>query len=197
VDDEDFSDAGYNHPNSFMAPQQVITNPNCWLHGWNFTTELYRILEYAMDELNLRRSSNIDSVSLSNLFRKRVPHKSIVLDKITSMYEELTSRFRAIKSIPQSRKRGLDDKISFQVANITATFHLLRMTLFTSEEATIDQKCAIARDLLDGLAKIPIFCLRVMSSPLLHHLAGICSILSSAIEGLISESSYLQVREVL
>jgi hypothetical protein len=197
VDDENFSDTGYNPQNSFMTPQQTITNPNCWLHGWNFTTELYRILEHAMDELHLRRLSNIGSVSLSDLFRKRVPHKSVVLDKVTSMYEELPAQFKGIKSMPQNGKGGPDDKIGFQVTNITATFHLLRMILFTSEEATIDQKCAITRDLLDSFAKIPIVFLRASSSPLFHQSAAIGSILGSEMEEPLSESSHLQVREVL
>ena len=43
---------------------------------------------------------------------------------------------------------------------------LVRMVLFTAEEATVDQKCAIARELLDGFAQVPVFFLRAISSPL-------------------------------
>jgi hypothetical protein len=31
------------------------------------------------------------------------------------------------------------------------------MVLFTAENATVDQKCAIAHELLDGFAKVPVF----------------------------------------
>ncbi len=88
------------------------------------------------------------------------------------------------------------------------------MVLFTAEDATVDQKCAIARELLDGFSQVPVLYLRAISSPLvsqnvlpirlvilttskLYHLAGIGSILGSVIEGPLSESSYHQVREVL
>lgn len=169
----------------------------CWVHGWNFTTDLYRILEHAMDDFHRRRPS-IGPLSPSDLFTRETPHQSVVLSKVMSMHDELPPRFKETKSVPPSGKGpGLEDKFSFQAANITAALQLVRMILFTSEDATVDQKCAIARDLLDGFAKVPIFFLRAISSPLLHHLAGIGSILGSVIEGPISEASYMQVREVL
>jgi hypothetical protein len=40
--------------------------------------------------------------------------------------------------------------------------------LFTAEDATVDQKCAIAQDLLDSFAKVPVFFLRAISSPLVR-----------------------------
>jgi hypothetical protein len=199
VDDEFFSESGYHPPNVLISsfPSQAITNPISWLHGWNFANELYRILEHAMDDFHRRRPSNIDPFSPSDLFRRDAPHQSVVLDKVMSMHAELPPRFKETKLIPQNGKGGLEDKFSFQVANITATLQLVRMMLFISEDATVDQKCAIARDLLDSFAQVPLFFLRAISSPLPHHLAGIGSILSSVIEGPLSESSYLQVREVL
>jgi hypothetical protein len=114
-----------------------------------------------------------------------------------AMYDELPPSFKETKMTAQNMRGGLEDKFSFQAANITATLQLVRMILFTSEDATVDQKCAIARDLLEGFSRVPVFFLRAISSPLLHHLAGIGSILGSVIENPISEASYLQVRQVL
>lgn len=113
------------------------------------------------------------------------------------MHEQLPARFKETKLMPQNGKGGLEAKFSFQAANITATLQLVRMVLFSADEATVEQKCDIARDLLDSFAKIPAFFLRAISSPLLHHFAGIGTILGSVIEGPLSEPSYLQVREVL
>lgn len=45
------------------------------------------------------------------------------------------------------------------------------MILFTAEDATVDQKCAIAHELLDGFAKVPVFYLRAISSPLVRNTA--------------------------
>lgn len=50
---------------------------------------------------------------------------------------------------------------------------LVRMVLFTAEDATVDQKCAIAQDLLDGFSRVPVFFLRAISSPLVRHVATI------------------------
>jgi hypothetical protein len=132
-----------------------------------------------MDDFHKRRPHTTSPFSPSDLFRRDTPHQSVILDKVMGMHEQLPARF------------------SFQAANITATLQLVRMILFTSDETTVDQKCTIARDLLDGFAKVPVFFLRAISSPLLHHLAGIGAILASVIEGPLCEPSYLQVREVL
>ncbi|KAE8450522.1 hypothetical protein EG329_006253 [Mollisiaceae sp. DMI_Dod_QoI] len=190
VDDEFFSDAGY-HPS--LNP---LANPSCWLRGWNFTTDLYRILEHAMDDFHRRRPTN-SGFCPSELFNREIPDQSVVLDKVMFLYEDLPAQFKETKLNPLNGNGGLEDKNSFQAANITATLQLVRMILFTSEDATVDRKCAIARDLLESFAKIPVPFLRAISSPLLHHIAGIGTILGSAIEGPISETSYIQVRDVL
>ncbi|KAF4630568.1 hypothetical protein G7Y89_g7580 [Cudoniella acicularis] len=197
VDDELFSDAGYIEHNSFLPyPSQAITNPNSWLHGWNFTTEMYRILEHRMDDFRRRRPPSGGPYFPSDLFRRDIPHQTIVLEKVMSMYSELPQRFKEAK-IAEKGRPGQDDKFSFQAANITVALQLVRMVLFTAEEATTAEKCSIARELLDGFVKVPVIFLRAISSPLLYHLAGIGSILGSTIEGPISETSYFQVREVL
>jgi hypothetical protein len=43
INDEFFSDAGYqglNTPMQGYNPPQAVRNSSCWLHGWNFTTEV-------------------------------------------------------------------------------------------------------------------------------------------------------------
>ncbi|TVY51634.1 hypothetical protein LCER1_G007283, partial [Lachnellula cervina] len=199
INDEFFSDAGYQ---GLSAPVQgfnlprTISNPSCWLHGWNFTTELHRVLEHAMDDLYRHRSAPIGSFSPTDLFGRDTTQHSVVLSKVMYMYDHLPQKFKEAK-LPRNGKAGKDEIYSFQAANITATLQLVRMILFTSEDATVEQKCKIARDLLDGFSKIPVVFLRAISSPLLHHLAGIGSILAPVMEGPLSESSYLEVRHVL
>jgi hypothetical protein len=209
VDDDHFSDRGFissdGHTQLGESPtthnrrlsissNNTLTDPNCWLHGWNFTTELYRILEHAMDDFHRRRPQNIGPFSPSNLFFKEVPSQSAILAQVRIMRDELPLRFRETRSVVADMA---ENRYSFQAANITATLQLVQMVLFTAEEASVDEKCAIAQELLDGFAKVPVFFLRAISSPLLHHLTGIGLILGSVIEGPLSESAYLQVRGVL
>lgn len=69
--------------------------------------------------------------------------------------------------------------------------------LFASGGGSIEERCKIASDVIDAFTRIPVTYLRAISSPLLHHLAGIGSILGSVFEEPISEDAYQQVRVVL
>lgn len=69
--------------------------------------------------------------------------------------------------------------------------------LFASGGGSIEERCKIASEVIDAFSKIPVAYLRAISSPLLHHLAGIGSILGSVFEEPLSETAYEQVRVVL
>jgi hypothetical protein len=138
VDDEFFSDNGYNLPSSFTVPQQRITDSNCWIPGWNFTAELYRIIEHAMSDFHRRRSSANSPALQSDLFGREIPPPRAVLDKTMTMYEALPVQFRELKSLPQNNKRHPENKFAFQADNIIATLHLVRMILVSSEDRIVD-----------------------------------------------------------
>lgn len=78
-----------------------------------------------------------------------------------------------------------------------ATVQLLRMMLFASGGGSIEDRCQIASEVIDAFTLIPVTYLRAISSPLLHHLAGIGSILGSVFEEPMTELAYEQVRVVL
>lgn len=69
--------------------------------------------------------------------------------------------------------------------------------LFASGGRSIEERCKIASEVVDAFTRIPVAYLRAISSPLLHHLAGIGAILGSIFEEPISEMAYEQVRVVL
>ncbi|KFY57810.1 hypothetical protein V496_06357 [Pseudogymnoascus sp. VKM F-4515 (FW-2607)] len=201
VDDERFSDEDFSNLLPQRSPHQGVEvrpgpdiDNSSWLHGWNFTTDLYVVLEHAMDGFHRHRPRTMAHFSPNNMFNRVAPSQSTVLDKVMWMHQQLPDRFKEIRSVTSDTG---EDRLSFQAANIAATLQLVRMVLFTAEEATVDQKCVIARELLDGFAQVPVFFLRAISSPLLYHLAGIGSILGSVMEGPLSKSSYLQARTVL
>jgi len=78
INDEFFSDAGYQGltPMQRYNPPQSVSNSSCWLHGWNFTTELYRVLEHSMDDFRRHRSTPVGSFSPRDLFGRDTPHQS-------------------------------------------------------------------------------------------------------------------------
>lgn len=118
---------------------------------------------------------------------------SPVLNDVKLMYGNLSQRFRETRPLI---KDVSEDRYNFQAANIAATPQLLRMVPFAAEGANLVQKCQIAGELLEGLAKVLIAYLKAISSPLLHHLTGIGSILRSIFEDPLSGKSYFQVRAV-
>ena len=170
-------------------------NSDSWLCGWNFTTDLYRILEHAMDNFRTRRARLHKNSFLSEIFGDRnMVSQSSVCDSVTAMYHRLPQRFKETPPITFDMR---EDRFGFQAANITATVQLLRMVLFAARGATIDERCQIAREVIESFIHVPVGYLNAISSPLLHHLAGIGSILASVFEEPMTDNEYLQVRSVL
>lgn len=128
VDDDRFSERDFanllpespTHRRGGASPT-TVTNNSSWLHGWNFTTELYRVLEHAMDDFHRRRPPNIGPFSPSDLFLREAPSRSAVLAKVMSMHAELPDRFKETRSVVSDM---IEDRFSFQAANIAATLQV-------------------------------------------------------------------------
>jgi hypothetical protein len=203
IDDDMFDDNGF-APVSDNSPPVIGPSPSrlmgavretSWLCGWNFTTDLYRILEHAMDNFRTRRARLQKKTFLSEIFGDRnFVSQSSVSDSVMNMYANLPQRFKETPPITFDMK---EDRFGFQAANIVATVQLLRMVLFAARGATVSERCQVAREVVEAFVNIPVGYLNAISSPLLHHLAGIGSILGSVFEEPLSEPEYLQVRSVL
>ncbi|KAF4241308.1 hypothetical protein CNMCM6457_006411 [Aspergillus fumigatiaffinis] len=169
--------------------------PSQWMRGWNFTTDLYRILEHAVDCQRWRSPSNTDGkTGVWSLFRPAPMAASSVMDHVLSMYSSLPAQFR---ETPPVTGDPAQDIVGFQSANIQATLQLLRMVLSANEDPGADGKCDVAGQVLSVFSKVPVEYLKAISSPLLHHLGGIGYILGSVMEGSLSERCYRRVRTLL
>ncbi|KAF2141328.1 uncharacterized protein K452DRAFT_298714 [Aplosporella prunicola CBS 121167] len=176
------------------APTALI-DPVCWLHGWNFTTDLYRVLEHTVNRLRSRRVSPVSSRSVHTCFPEEPFSGPAVLQSTFEKYSVLPMCF---KNLPQVTGDPEKDIFGFQAANIQATLQLLRMVLFSVQEhADVDQKCQIAAELLATFQTVPIAYQKAISTPLIYHLAGIGTILGSVMESPLSEASYLKLRDML
>ncbi|RMY09652.1 hypothetical protein D0868_04119 [Hortaea werneckii] len=165
-----------------------------WLQGWNFVTDLYRILEHTLYSLRQLRSNRERTPAMPVTFFDCPVSQNAVLDHVMAMYEELPPIFKSTKPITNDSR---DTLFGFQAANIAATVQLVRMVLFTTEGSDVEQKCEIARDLIRAFRSIPVEYLQAISSPLLHHLTGIGVILGSAFHFGLTRSSYKRIRSVL
>ncbi|KAJ5183909.1 hypothetical protein N7492_001525 [Penicillium capsulatum] len=202
VDDDFITTNGYgvasispeSNPTSTGTVTVVSRQPVPWLRGWNFTTDLYRILEYVVDGNRRRFSSANGTTEVWSLFNPLSMSEPAVMDQVLTMYSALPSQFRETSPTTGDMSKDL---FGFQSANIMATLQLLRMMLLSAEEIGVERKCDVVGELLKELSKIPVEYLKAISSPLLHHLGGIGCILGSVIEGSLSEASYARVRTML
>ncbi|KAK0832175.1 hypothetical protein LTR73_002462 [Friedmanniomyces endolithicus] len=197
LNDSEISNAGYGHPPSASFDSPPLTSDSDfqlrWLHGWNFTTDLYRILEHVVDHFRRRRPEHRLRTHIDGIFRQDSVPGATVLDAILGMYKALPARFK--ETPPASEAVG--HRLNFQTANIAATIQLVRMMLFAAEDTTVEQRCCVASELLQAFADVPVMYLRAISAPLLHHLAGIGNLLGSVFEKGLPESLYQHVRTVL
>ena len=203
IDDDLFDDNGFSSKAS-MSPTIIGPSPSrigvqvqssSWLCGWNFITDLYRVLEHVISSFHDRHSRARKWSFLHDIFRdESTVSKTSVRDSVMSMYINLPQRF---KDIPPVSYDVRQDRFGFQAANITATIQLLRMVLFTAAGASIQERCQIANEVIGAFIAVPVAYLQAISSPLMHHLGGIGAILGSVLEDPLSEADYNLVRSVL
>ncbi|KAJ4861720.1 fungal specific transcription factor domain-containing protein [Trichoderma breve] len=173
-----------------IARLVLTAQSDCWLSGWNFITDLYRVLEHALARFRDRRRSFMSEIIDD---QSTVTGQS-VRDKVLRMYLNLPECFKNTPAMAFNQKQDL---FGFQAANITASLQLLRITLFAAGGASIAERCEIASDVVDAFSSIPVqYCLTI-SKPLLHHLGGIGAILGSVFEEPLSEAEYNRVRSVM
>lgn len=171
VDDEFITNHGYgvppispqSNPRSASNVTFVSRQPVHWLRGWNFTTDLYRILEHVVDGNRRRFSSANGTTQVWSLFNPSSMSEQAVMDRVLTLYSALPSQFR---KTPPTTGDMSKDLFGFQSANIQATLQLLRMVLLSAEEIGVERKCDVAGEVLSVFSSIPIEYLKAISSPL-------------------------------
>ncbi|KAH7394278.1 hypothetical protein DE146DRAFT_679512 [Phaeosphaeria sp. MPI-PUGE-AT-0046c] len=170
-----------------------------WLRGWNFTTDLYLVLEQASNRLRARQSRLDDRFDVNAVFGISSTPSSTMLAYITARYNSLPANFKFFDPPTGKPER---DIYGFQAANIQATLLLLRMVFLCTEDdpdkaSDVQLKCNVAAELVAVFENIPTAYLCGISTPLIYHLAGIGSILGSVMENPLSETNYRQIRRML
>ena len=197
VYDEDITELGWNIREPFDLS---------FLHGWNFTTDMYRILEHLVGRLKNRKH---DPDAISAMFTTPGPTANEILDHLTKRYQALPAVFRSANVMTGDIKH---DRFGFQAANIAITFQTVKLALAGAEHHSVGRSCEIAGELLDALAAIPTAYIMSISAPMvgqefhicvvfsdlqLHHLASCGHLLASIIQTPLSPWALMQVRNVL
>ncbi|OAR03146.1 hypothetical protein LLEC1_05586 [Akanthomyces lecanii] len=168
---------------------------DCWLYGWNFTTDLYRVLEHALAGFQGRRCQASRSAFLREIFEEDATiAKRTVQAKVIRKYHTLPESF---KHTPQMTYNINTDRFGFQAANITATVQLLRIVLLAVDGATVEERCEIASDVVGAFTSVPVAYLLSIGAPLLYHLGGIGTILASVTEEPLNLVDFERIRHVM
>lgn len=143
------------------TPASNPYEPSVWMRGWNFTTDLYRILEHAID--GQRQSLRAENESPWSLFRPTPVPGPLIMEHVHSLFSALPSQLQSSKPATGDPEH---DIVGFQSANIQATLQLLNMVLSSSEDQGVEEKCEVAGNVLSVFSTVPIEYLRAISSPL-------------------------------
>ncbi|GAB7345564.1 hypothetical protein MBLNU457_3872t1 [Dothideomycetes sp. NU457] len=172
-------------------PESHSDNPS-WLIGWNFTTDLYRVLEHALSKVRARKffgngRRQVDGLAFQDQFDDQK-----VMRTILGMYYELPAKFKETPPMTGDMRR---DIFAYQAANIQATLQLVRMIMFSMDDgAGVDRKCDVVTEVLSVFHTIPREYLRGISMPLIYHLGHIGQVLASVIDEHLTEARYQRVR---
>lgn len=96
LDDESFSDRGYNSQTDIgLSPSSRWgeVGTSSWLCGWNFTTDLYRIMEHVVT--NFRGRHRHSRTFLGEMFGNQdMPSESSVREGVMRLYSNLPLCFK-------------------------------------------------------------------------------------------------------
>ena len=201
IDDEFITDES-SIPQTVDSPDQLSrerpslqVRSDCWLSGWNFITDLYRVLEHALTRFRNFRPHTQGHSFLHDIFPDSLSlTEAAVRDSVLEMYMKIPTCFKEIPEMTYDVKK---DRLSFQAANISGSVQLLRIVLCVAGDTSIEERCRVASDVVDALVQTPVAYSLAISAPLLHHLGGIGVILGSVFEEPLSESDYSRIRSII
>ncbi|EED13706.1 conserved hypothetical protein [Talaromyces stipitatus ATCC 10500] len=190
-DDEEITETG-------IAP--ITNGAVSFIRGWNFVTDLYRVLEH-MNELWRARETDVTrpGSNLGLLFANLNANRDRVSenDMLLTAQQDWESLPTELKTARPMTGDIIGDRYGFQAANIIITMTTVKMVLTRSEDHTLAQRCAMAGELLDNLSSIPTIYVQATSTAMLHHLAGVGHLLGSITHSPLSPWMYLQVRSAI
>ena len=184
------------YPGDIYGKQNLERNPeSSWLTGWNFATDLYRVLEHVLSKARSQKSRHGDRRRVDHLvFQEQIPD-SHVMQTILELYYALPAIFKETPPMTGDMRK---DIYAYQAANIQATLQLVRMIIFSMNDgASTEAKCDVITEVLSVFHTIPREYLRAISTPLIYHLGHIGQILASVIDEATTESRYFRIRTSL
>jgi len=133
-----------------------------FLKGWNFTTDMYRVLEHLVGRLKNRRR---EPDAISAMFPTAEPSATDIIAHLETKYGTLPAVYRSAQVMTGDHRQ---DSFGFQAANIAITFQTVKLALAGAENYSVGKNCEIAGELLNVLAGIPTSYIMAISTPMVR-----------------------------
>ena len=171
-----------------QGPMRLFKSHGC--RGWNFTTDLYRILEHTLDSLHWERTL-VRPPGIPTPIVKPGLQIDAIMPMVQRMFDELPSVFKETKVMTGDAAL---DMYSFQAANIIVTLQVggmgdlrggggglmgpylffplpqtVKMAVSCSGTVSMAERCSIAGELLDALDNIPTAYMQAISAPFVRN----------------------------
>jgi len=154
--------SGIHHP-AFVPGRDG--NFEDWFSGWNYSTDLYRILEHAVIAFRTRRRTYPPSLGFDGGLSSGALSK-----KLTTIKDGLLPQYE--RAFLRSEDSGRN-RCGFQATNIFCIIHLVRMLTSLSDDHDLDSICGTAQEMIDSMRQIPPEYIRACGATLLQQVAGV------------------------
>ncbi|KAK5050911.1 hypothetical protein LTR84_003470 [Exophiala bonariae] len=154
--------SGLHHP-AFVPGRDG--NFEDWFSGWNYTTDLYRILEHAVVAFRTKRRLHTPSMGIIDHAQR-----GLLSEKLSSLQLALLPQYE--KAFLRSDDSGRN-RCGFQATNIFCTIHLVRILTSLSDDHDLGSICDTAQEMIDSMRRIPPEYMRACGATLLQQLAGV------------------------
>lgn len=180
---------------SWRLDEQGSTPEHHWIVGWNAVTDLYRILERIIEADALVKGAHLPGPPALPLeFRDPVLPIGMAWPAVRMLFDALPTKLKECAPLTGDVRR---DIYSFTAANLNVTLQAVRMAIACSNPISMSERCNIAGELLDTLARIPTAYMQGISAPFVHQLGAVGSLLGEVVQGPLTVSTYIHVRQIL
>lgn len=137
---------------------QFLPEPVSFLKGFNFCTDLYRIVERIEGTVRTEQQATVIEPGgrIESFLAESYPSRKLASDSlhlVSQLYEDLPEELKRPRALTGDLRA---DRYGFVACNVLLTTQTLRMLLIGTGKPNVHRRCAVASELLDELSTIPI-----------------------------------------
>jgi hypothetical protein len=180
---------------SWRLDETNSANETHWIVGWNTVTDLYRILHRIIDTEEQQKGAGLaHPPELPLEFIEPTVSLATAWPAVRTLVDALPEQLRECAPLSGDVSRDL---YSYTAANLLVTMQAVRMAIACAGPLPMPERCAVAGELLDTLARIPTAYMQGISAPFVHQLGAVGSLLGGVVQGPLTVSAYIHVRQIL